>query len=124
MLLFLFFIIAASASYRDEVILSATVVKRTINNNYLQNIYHYGVLIQTDNNEYLIHNTPLTGVIITETQLSNKWRIVENIDINGYKTIGGALEYAKGFTDNTIINYLTSGTCIGTKNKLIGYLTD
>lgn len=122
-LLFLF--ITASGAYRNEKIISAQEVKRDSTNKILHTsgIEHYGILVKTDlGNTYLLHSMPETGIVVTVVPLSRKWHVIKNIKISGHKTIGGAMAYAGGFTNIGIINYITGGTCIGTKNKLHGYL--
>ena len=124
-LYFILCLVAIVSCYRQEQIISAEEVRRDSINKILHSVEigHYGVLVKTNlGNTYLIHNMPNTGVVVTQAPMSNKWIVLKNISINGHKTIGSAMEYASGFTDVAVINYLTNGTCIGTKNKINGYL--
>ncbi|CAH6420904.1 Hypothetical protein KVN_LOCUS70 [uncultured virus] len=103
-------------SYDKEIIKEAQIINRKANGligNF--GFKHFGLIVTTiDNNKYLIHSTPDTGTCITNCTLSNKWKIMENINIIGTKSVGETFRYVSGHTNNKLINYISSGTCIFT----------
>ncbi|QGR53572.1 hypothetical protein [Moumouvirus maliensis] len=99
----------------DDLIIKAVIYKRP-GNGFYGDIGgdHYGTKVTTNSGKnFLIHSTPEHGTIITNTDISNKWKIVEIISINNNKTPKELFKIVSGKTNNKIINYLTSGTCIG-----------
>ena len=124
LLIFLLNIVLAS-TYRDEKIITAQQVERISTDKTLRliDVHHHGILVKTSlGNNYLIHNVPNTGIVVTKTPLSENWSVKKNILVKGHKTIGGAMASNFGFTNVGIVNYLTSMTCIGTAKKVGHYL--
>ena len=76
---------------------------------------HHGVVVNTDKgNSYLIHSGPDQGVVVTPaSNMSSKWTKTSDIDVTPGKTVQDAFNGAGGRTLNPVINYGTSGTCIG-----------
>lgn len=80
---------------------------------------HDGVVVRTDKgNSYLIHNTPGAGVVATPAEnMSSKWKHEKDLEVNGHKTVGDALQ--GGYTSGSGKlgkggEYVASGFCIGT----------
>lgn len=106
--------------YRNEIINSAQYVTRPVDNRPYD---HHGVQVQTNlGNDYLIHNMPKTGVVVTDaSHMSSNWNVKNEINVNGIKTIGETLDKGSGI-GNGLLNYVTSPTCIGTANRVESYL--
>ena len=88
---------------------------------------HHGVVVETENdNKYLIHNTPASGVVATDgKQMSSEWSKVSDIEIKGTKTVGDAIKggYTRGSARlGKFGEYLLSGLCIGTKHGVANAL--
>ncbi|XWV26345.1 hypothetical protein QJ857_gp0729 [Tupanvirus soda lake] len=100
----------------DSTIKQAQILKRPGEGLYGKlGGYHYGAQVTTDSGKkYLIHSTPTDGTVVTDCNLSKRWSTVETITINNSKTVREVFQSASGRTLNKFINYVTSGSCIGT----------
>ena len=106
------------------MVTAASVVSRPMENS-LNLITHYGVVLVTNQGDWLIHATPGDGVVVTSAQnMSNKWSVDSSIAVRSGKTIRGCLEASNGAISQLpcIVNYVNSETCIGCKNAVRAYL--
>lgn len=107
-------------TYRQEIITSAQQMSRPKLNGYGT---HYGVKVSTDQgNSYLLHSTPRSGIVATDSPMSSNWRTDSIIDVNGYKTIGSALK-SSGY-GNKFKNYASGGTCKGACKNIRNHLNE
>ena len=84
---------------------------------------HHGVKVTTDRgNGYLIHSTPKSGTVVTDAAMSQRWSVRRDIPVSGTKTVGETFNNASGRTNNKVVNYFTSGTCINTAANAEKYL--
>lgn len=117
----------STSEWGREKIISAEHVGRPMEGNILKNfpIDHHGILLHTSNgNDWLLHNTPDSGVVITDAgHMSSKWDARYSIDVTGDKTVSEALRSAgsSSFGENRC-GYEKGGTCIGTAKKVEKYL--
>jgi hypothetical protein len=117
-------------SWKNERIVSAYDVRRPKldSNGYSKQdkswIDHRGLLVKTDKgNSWLIHNTPGAGVVATSGKhMSRNWKSHGQIDVNGYKTVGGVRDAARSRDIIKHLEYVGSGTCIGSSKKGRRYL--
>ena len=86
-------------------------------------VNHHGIKLTTkEGNQWLLHNTPGTGVVVTDAKhMSNLWRVTENINIGSGKTVGNTQWYSTSHIPSGR-RYWSSGTCIGTANRGRRYL--
>nr|WBF71192.1 hypothetical protein [Megavirus caiporensis] len=100
----------------NDLVIKAVIYKRSGNGFYGDlGGDHYATKLTTNSGKnFIIHSTPEHGTVITDTDISNKWKIVEIINIKNNKTPKELFKSVSGKTNNKITNYLTSGTCIGT----------
>lgn len=107
--------------WNNEKINSAQYVTRPMQNGMENHfVQHHGVLLKTDEgSSYLLHNTPVTGTVITDAKfMSNKWNVDHDIPVVGDKRVGEAM----GFTHNGICGYVIGGTCIGAARQAEEYI--
>lgn len=114
-------------NWSNERIIRAEHAQRPLEGN-LRNIIpvdHHGIVLHTSfGNSYLLHNTPNSGVVITDAiHMSNNWNINHDIPINNQKTVGEALHSAGSSSfGQEKCGYIKGGTCIGTANSVEDYL--
>ena len=110
-------------SWATERIESAEYVTRNKQGSIMQHspIDHHGIkLITLEGNEYLLHNTPNTGPVVTDANhMSSKWSNIKSIPVSGEKTVGDALGSAGLDMSDS---YIGGGTCIGTACRVEKYL--
>lgn len=113
------------SGYRNEIITSASIVKRDAQSVLgTVGIKHYGVQVETQKgNSYLIHSTPASGTVVTDCKIGSNWSEVNKINVHGTKTVGNTFSHVSGRTNNKFVNYVTSGTCIGTAVRAESYLS-
>ena len=118
------FIFVESFNYRQQSIINAQKITRPLNIPYIPkpiintldkfHINHQAIKITTDiGKKYIISNNPTNGIHITDSNLSNKWKVEKEINVKGDKKIGEILNNANG-VGNGITSYVSTGTCIGT----------
>ncbi|AAV51060.1 hypothetical protein [Acanthamoeba castellanii mimivirus] len=109
----------------DEIIKEAVIYKRLAHGIYGQlGGDHYAVQVTTiSGKKFIIHSTPEHGTVITDVTLSNKWTLVERIKITNQKTVKKLFKEISGKTTIKFVNYVTSGTCIGTTQHIKHKLT-
>ncbi|EFA80085.1 hypothetical protein PPL_06907 [Heterostelium album PN500] len=102
-------------SYKNEIVTSANYVTRPKEGSF-HLADHHGVTVKTNQgNEYLIHSTPGSGVVVTDTKhMSKNWNVDHSIPVKGEKTVHDIHKSSSGRTTNPLINYMSSGTCINT----------
>ena len=84
---------------------------------------HHGIVVYTNKgNKFLIHSTPGEGTVVTDAGMSENWVKRKDISVRGEKMVGLVFQYASGHTNNKLVNYLTSGTCILTAEQAEFYL--
>lgn len=114
-------------TWSTEQISSAQYVTRDKQGSIMKNspIDHHGIkFTTTQGNNYLLHNTPGTGPVVTDaSHMSSNWHTIHDIDVSGGKTVGGALGSA-GFDllGRERCSYIRGGTCIGTAQRVEKYL--
>jgi len=100
--------------WRKEIVVSATHVQRPKEGKgYLFD--HHGTVVKTEKgNSYLIHSGPDAGTVATPAKnMSKRWTETYDVPVQGDKTVQHALSGAYGKTENPLVNYVTTGTCIG-----------
>ena len=111
----------STEGFRGEQVVSAEYVERPKTwpadpDNQISN--HHGVVMHTDKgNKYLLHSTPDSGTVVTDAPMSDKWKTTHEIPVNGTKTVGQVFNESSGRTNNKLVNYFTSGTCIMTASN-------
>lgn len=101
---------ARSSQWRSERVISAEHYVRPKQGNMRYAPFnHHGIKMGTDKgNDYLIHNMPKTGPVVTDAKhMSADWRKRKDIKVTGHKTVGEVLGSAG-------TSYIGGGTCIGT----------
>eukprot|EP00056_Hartaetosiga_gracilis_P016126 m.3963 g.3963 ORF g.3963 m.3963 type:complete len:115 (-) comp3779_c0_seq1:397-741(-) len=89
---------------------------------------HWGVVVKNRDGDWLIHNTPASGVVVTPARyMSSKWSKQNDIPVVGKKNIRGCLRSTNGaastYVTNTVTRYIMGATCIGTFQAVVRYLT-
>ena len=76
---------------------------------------HHGVVLKTNKgNVYLVHSGPESGVVVTPaSNMGSKWTTTKEIPVAGTKTVQDAFNGAGGRSLSELLQYATSGTCIG-----------
>ena len=94
-------------------------------------ITHWGVVLVTNQGDWLIHSTPGYGVVVTEaSNMSNKWSAGASINVKSGKTIRGCLRSSGGASGSTesfdasFVNYCLTGTCKMARNSVVEYLSE
>ena len=122
------FICIESVNYRQQSIINAQKITRPLNIPYVPkpiintldkwNINHQAIKITTNvGKKYIISNNPTNGIHITDSNLSNKWKVEKEINVKGDKKIGDVLNNANG-VGNGMTSYISTGTCIGTTKSI------
>lgn len=115
--------------WRNEKITSAQHVTRPMEGDILKHlpVDHHGIVLNTDaDHTWLLHNTPDSGVVVTDARhMSNNWKIKTDIKINGDKTVSEALRSAGSSSfGKEHCRYIKGGTCIGTANSVEEFLKE
>lgn len=89
---------------------------------------HWGVVVDIEGcGKYLIHNTPDTGVVVTDAaHMSSNWKKVADVPVKGTKTVRDALRASGGaastYVSSALARYVMGDTCVGTAAKVAEYL--
>lgn len=118
-----------NTNWVNEKIISATHVTRPLQGNIKNFIPadHHGIVLHTSNgNKWLLHNTPKSGVVITDAKhMSSKWAIHANISVKGHKTVSKALKSAGSASFRKVkCGYWKGKTCIGTAKSVEEFLQE
>lgn len=104
--------------WRNETVSSASYYQRELGSGKDSGPgHHHGVVVNTkEGNSYLIHH-PGPDQLTTVTQasdMSHKWTKSHDIPIKSSPpTVEQVFKGSGGRTTNTVVNYITGGTCIG-----------
>lgn len=114
-------------NWSGEYVIRAQRVERPLQGDIMKHlpINHHGTVLYTsDGNSYLLHNTPDSGVVITDTKYMKKhWKLVHDIPVIGEKTVGDTLgSVGTSSFGQERCGYIKGGTCIGTANNVEKYL--
>ncbi len=85
---------------------------------------HHGTVVHTkEGNSYLIHSGLKDGVVTTPaSNMSKNWSKEPSVHVSGKSTVQDAMNAAGGRTLDKTINYVTSGTCIGSSARVESHL--
>lgn len=85
----------------------------------IEGVPHTGISITTPLGTHLVHNTPKSGPVTTDTPMSSAWVKGESIDVQPGKTAGGVVE-AVGRGQPYLSE--NAGICYTTSEKEAAYL--
>lgn len=116
-----------NGNWAGEKIVRAEYATRPLQGAILEHVPfdHHGIVLHTsDGNKWLLHNTPDSGVVVTDAKhMSNKWNIVTDIHVNGDKTIAQTLRSAGSSSFHSErCGYWKGGWCYGTAKSVEKYL--
>ncbi len=113
-------------SYNHATITEATIYKRPKQSGP-DIVGHWGVVVNVEGHgKYLIHNTPESGTVATQANMSSQWTSIASIPVGSGKTIRGCMLASGGahtnYVSSALARYIMGDTCIGTAAAIAEYL--
>eukprot|EP00761_Pharyngomonas_kirbyi_P008494 gb/GECH01008505.1/.p1 GENE.gb/GECH01008505.1/~~gb/GECH01008505.1/.p1 ORF type:complete len:150 (+),score=16.67 gb/GECH01008505.1/:1-450(+) len=105
----------------NEKVVSAKIVERPIDSSDKKSgpFDHIGVSYTTESGKtMLLHNTPGSGVVTTNTPMSKNWTVKQDIEVKGDKSVGGMMRNAGAGKA-----YMEAGCCPVPAEKTKKYLS-